>query len=162
IGPGFCRAAGAADASPSPAATATSDTCRPCFESYLDLLGLGVAQDFELELVADLVSADLLDHISIGADLFVADRLDDVVGHEAGLGRGTPVGDHDKADAAVGVFAVDAQVRHTHGDVLGRRAHADFLTIDDGVDDAWILAVPVQADAAKLARGQALSQLLEV
>src|SRR5262249_59956753 len=40
-------------------------------------------------------------------------------------------------------------------------AHADLLRVDDGVGDARLLAIPVEADAPQAARRQPLGDLLE-
>src|SRR6185369_8483204 len=108
-------------------------------------LGFLVADSSDLQFVVRLVRADHLGQIAIGADHLVAGRRDEVARLEPGLDGGAVLADGLQLSAADAVLALNAQV----GAGLDRPT-ADLLRLDDGEDEARVLAIVVDADAAKL------------
>ncbi len=120
-----------------------------------DLHRLLAAQDGQRQLVAGLVRLDRRGQPLVILDLLFVCHLDDVAGLQSGLGSRAVVADGGQLrPAAGGVLALDAEVD-------GRRAHADLLGVDDGEDDARVLAIPVQADAPGGHAGQPPGHFLE-
>src|SRR5262249_10101435 len=125
------------------------------FQCHRDVHHFFAALDFDRDLVAGFVLANLLDQRVVGLDLGFVELLDDIASLEAGLGRGA-VADHARElGAAVAVLAL-----HAEEGLRRRSAHADSFAVDDGVDGIRILAVVIEAGAAECDGGQALGDLV--
>src|SRR5262249_50470332 len=147
----------------SPTATTRTTACLTLSEGHFHFLFFRATDDFHLDLVARLVAAHGLEQVLDGFNFAVSHARDDVTGLEARLVCGTAFrhGDHARPFVVGRILTTHAQI--AIADRRGRtgRPHAGLLGFKDSEHHVGIFAIPVEADPAHLARGQALGETAE-
>src|SRR5438132_413567 len=134
----------------------------PSAERDREVLALTIASGLEHHLVAGLVALKDLGEVVVAENKLAIDGQNNVTGLQSCLGGRPSLDDLSQPRAGVGTVALNAKI--ARGDGLGhlrRFTHADLRAINNGENGFWVLAIPIEADPAELARRQAFTYLLK-